>query len=372
MTQPDKPIPLRLTRPLLGDEELQAVREVFDDGWLTGGPRVEAFEQTVAGLAGTEHGVAVSSGTAALHLCLMSLGLDSGDEVIIPDYSFPATANAVVAAGAIPVFSDVDPLTFNMDPEGLPGLLTHQTRAIIPVHQFGQPADMDPILDLARAQDVAVLEDAACALGARYGMKDCGSIGFAGCFSFHPRKIVTTAEGGLVATNDSELAERIRLIRNQGMFRKRAGAEFVLPGLNYRMSDVHAAIGNAQLAKLSDQLSRRRTLANWYREALSGVTALRVPHQAKGTRHSWQSFVVVLGEAVDRTTLIWRLSERGIETAPPAPATHRTEAFLNYRPRTDLTVSVHLRDTALALPFHPAMTENDVDRVAAELKKFLG
>jgi len=361
-----KPERLRLTVPDVGSEELDAVREVFRSGMLVQGERVAALEAGVAARVGTAHAVACSSGTAALHLALLALGIGPGDEVVVPAFTYPATGNVVALCGATPVLADVRADTFALDPEHAAAALTPRTRAILPVHPFGLPADMEPLLALADARGLAVVEDAACALGARYGGRPCGSMGRMGCFSFHPRKAITTAEGGMVTTDDAELADRIRLLRNHGFVRDERGADFVAAGFNYRMSDVHAAIGVAQLAKLDAAIAARRQLAAAYAEALAGVEWLTLPAEPPGRCHIYQTYAVVVDEGRDRDGLIAHLREGGVESTIGTYALH----VLDFYRRTcghapeDFPVARSLYERTLALPIYRGMTADAIARVS--------
>jgi perosamine synthetase len=316
---------IRLTVPTIEEEDLQAVREVLASGYLVQGPRVAAFEQAVADYVGTKYAVAVSNCTAALHLALLALGTRPGDLVIVTAYSFIATANVIELCGAQPVFVDIQPDTFNLDPNCLEGVLkrlmttsetARRVKAVLPVHTFGQMADMPAILDLAGQYDLPVIEDAACALGATLHGRQAGTWGVVGCFSFHPRKAITTGEGGIVVTNDAALARRLRALRNHGQDPDAPSPDFIMPGFNYRTTEFQAALGLTQMAKLDRIIAARRRLAVHYDELLQGVP-VQVPATAPGSRPVYQSYVVLLPEqvATRRAEIIARLREQGIETA---------------------------------------------------------
>ena len=342
---------IRLAWPDLGEQELAVVAEVLASGQLTMGPRVAEFEDGLAAACDVEHAVAVSSGTAALHLAVLALGIGPGDEVIVPAYTFPATANVVALAGAVPVLVDVDPETMNLRPEAVAAAVTERTRAMIAVHLFGRPARWEEI-EAAVPERVEIVEDAAGALGARRRGRPCGGLGRLGCLSFHPRKIVTTGEGGAVTTNDGELAERIRTMRHHGWH----GTEMPAAGTNYRLSDVLCALGIPQLRRLEPLLAERERLAARYAERLGD--AVRTPTADDGDRHGWQAYVVQLER---RDEALAALRDADIEAQIGTYALHRLGAYRDQRP---LPGADEAYERALALPFHNRLTEEDVDRVA--------
>jgi perosamine synthetase len=345
---------IRLGSPDLGEEELAAIAEVLESGQLTMGPKVAEFEAGLADACEVEHAVVVSSGTAALHLAVLALRIGPGDEVIVPSYTFPATANVVALAGAKPVLVDVDPETMNVRPDGVAAAITERTRAVLVVHLFGRPARWAELEDAVPA-GVELLEDAAGALGARSGGRACGGLGRVGCLSFHPRKIVTTGEGGAVTTNDAELADTIRTMRHHG-WRER---EMPAPGLNYRLSDVLCALGIPQLRRLEELLEERERLAGLYGERLAGV--VDVPSADEGDRHGWQAYVVQLDR---RDQALEALREAGIEAQIGTYAVHRLAA---YGEQGEFPGADAAYERALALPFHNRLTEDEVDRVCAVL-----
>ncbi|MBW1899933.1 MAG: DegT/DnrJ/EryC1/StrS family aminotransferase, partial [Deltaproteobacteria bacterium] len=315
---------IRLTIPSIDENDLKAVGEVLTSGYLVQGERVAAFEKAVADYVGTKYAVAVSSGTAALHLALLTIGISPGDLVIVTAYSWPATANVIELCGAQPVFVDICSDTFNMDPECLAKELkrlmaaednAHRVKAILPVHTFGQMADMLEILDLADQYNLPVIEDAACALGATLNGRRAGTWGVMGCFSFHPRKAITTGEGGIITTDDPESAKRMRALRNHGQDPEAASPEFIMPGFNYRMTEFQAALGVSQMSKLDRIIMARRQRARIYTELLDD-TPLKAPKVFEGSNPVYQSYVVLLPEhiAFHRRALIEKLKDKGIET----------------------------------------------------------
>ena len=361
---------LRLTVPDVGEEELSAIGEVLASGMLVQGRFVAAFEAGLAERVGTRHAVACSSGTAALHLALLALGVGPGDEVIVPAFTYPATGNVVALCGATPVLADVLPDTFAINPEQVAAKITERTRAVMPVHPFGLSAGMAALLPLAEDHGLAVVEDAACALGATCDGRPCGSMGRLGCFSFHPRKAITTAEGGAVTTDDDGLAERIRVLRNHGLVRTAGWPDFAAAGFNYRMSDVHGAIGAVQLGKLDAAIEARRRLAGVYREALEDIDWLTLPAEPAGRRHVYQTFVTVVAEGRDRDALIAHLLVEGVESSIGTYALH----LLSFYRRTygyaagDFPVARALFERTLSLPIYRGMAEADVAHVAGALR----
>lgn len=352
--------PIRLARPDVGEAELALVAEVLASGQLTMGPQVVAFERALAGTVGTAHAVAVSTGTAALHLALLALGVGPGDEVIVPAYTFPATANAVELCGARAVLADVDPDTFLVDPARVVDALTPRTRAVMAVHLFGRPVDWEA-LETATPQEVALLEDAAGALGARYRGTPCGALGLVGCLSFHPRKIVTTGEGGAVTTDEDEIADAIRRLRHHGIAPD-GDFDIAAPGFNYRLPDVLCALGIPQLARLEELLRARERVAGWYAERLEHLVG--TPAAATGDRHGWQAYVVRLDR---RDEALAALRASDIEAQIGTYALHRLSA---YRDRGGFPGADRAFERALALPFAATTTEAEVDRVCAALAPF--
>jgi perosamine synthetase len=343
-----------LARPDVGAEEAVAVAEVLESGQLTMGPKVAEFEAELSRACEQPHAVAVSSGTAALHLALLALGIGEGDEVLVPAFTFPATANVVALAGARPVLVDVDPQTMNLDPAHVEAAVTKRTRAILAVHLFGRPLDWETLTSVV-PPPVALIEDAAGALGARRRGRPCGGLGLAGCLSFHPRKVVTTGEGGAVLCADGELADRVRALRHHGI-EPRGDFDIRVPGLNYRLSDILCAIGIPQLRRLDELLAARRRVAEAYSERLAGAADL--PAADDGDTHGWQAYVIRLDR---RDEALEALRRQGIEAQIGTYALHRLSA---YRDQGSFPGADACFERTLALPLHGAMTENDVDRVS--------
>jgi perosamine synthetase len=363
------PETLRVAVPDIGEAEIEAVIGVLRTGMLVQGPRVLAFEAQLAREVGVRHAIAVSSGTAALHLALLGLDVGPGHEVVLPDFTHPATANVVELCGATPVFVDVDLATLNVDPAEMARAITPRTRALMPVHLFGQPADMAPLLELARERELPLVEDAACALGALYRGTPCGALGRVGCFSFHPRKIITTGEGGLLTTDDDALAERLRLLRNHGLVAGSPRFRFEAAGFNYRLTDFQAALGSVQLSRLPDLIEKRAALAASYHSALAGLAGVTTPATLADVRHVWQSYVVLLADGLDRDGVQARLRERGVETTL---GTYAVSAQAHHgRGRRPLPRSFQAQERSLSLPLHTRMAEQDVQRVARTLAECL-
>ncbi len=375
-----------IAKPWLDAEEEQAALEPLRAGWVVQGPKVRAFEEAVGRYSGSPFSIATSSCTAALHLGLLALGIGPGDEVIVPSFTFIATANVVEAVGARPVFIDSDLSTFNLDPAQLDQARSPKTKAIIPVHLFGLCADMAPVLDAAKSWGVPVLEDAACALGSQWRGRHAGTIGDIGALSFHARKIITTGEGGMILTSSDPLASLIRSLREHGAdvddFARHKGGQILLPeyprpGLNYRMTDVQAAIGLAQVStKLARITARRTQLAARYTERLKALSWLRPPVAPGDFVHSYQSYVCLyqpvepapenanaLGSR--RQTLMQRLREQGIETRQGTHAVHLLDYYAKtYGLKPSSLPNAWVADRAtISLPIYAQMTDAEQDRV---------
>jgi perosamine synthetase len=364
---------IQLSRPCFDDGELEAVGRVLESGWVIQGPEVEAFEARIAALHEARHCIAVSSGTAALHVSYLALGVGPGDAVFIPSFAWPSAANMAKLVGAEPLFVDVLPGTYNIDPEDLARQIEKcfskgisKPGAIVPVHEFGLPADMDRVLAVASRYSLPVIEDAACALGAIYQGKPIGTSGRLGIFSFHPRKSITTGEGGAIVTNDDELADRCRLWRNHGQRMVAGQRDFILPGLNYRMTEMQAAIGQVQLTKFPALLEKRRALVREYFKLLSGCPAIGLPFDQAD--HTWQTFMVVLEERLTRHSVIERLGAQGIECGAGSVAAHLASHFQPQRP---LPVSERLHRQGLALPLHAGLASAEVAASVTALRESL-
>jgi len=371
---------IQISQPSTGEEEWQACREPLMSGWLTQGPKVAAFEAAFAERHRVRHALATTSCTTGLHLILAGLGIEPGDEVIVPAFTWVATANVVVYCGAMPVFADVDPETYNLDPADVARKVTERTKAVIVVHLFGLCADMDA-LRAAIPGGVAIVEDAACAAGASYNGMPAGGLGDAAAFSFHPRKSVTTGEGGMVTTSNAELAVTMEKLRNHGAEiseeeRHHGPRPYLLPGFNmlgfnYRMTDLQGAVGLVQLGKLDRFVAERQASAERYRDRLQRLSWLRMPEFGDGG-HAWQAFVTSVdpdSAPMPRNAIMERLQAAGIATRP---GTHAVHMLGYYRDRLSLSPDDFpaARDcdaNTMAIPLHNRMSEEDYDHVISTL-----
>ncbi|NEZ58822.1 DegT/DnrJ/EryC1/StrS family aminotransferase [Adonisia turfae] len=372
-------IPISL--PSTGEEEWQALQEPLFTGWLTQGPKVAEFESRFAERHGVKHAIATTSCTTALHLILTALGIGPGDEVIVPAFTWVSTANVVLYCGATPVFVDVDPQTCNIAIDQAAAKVTNRTKAIIPVHLFGRCVDIDALMETA--PNIPLVEDAACAAGAAYKGRAAGSLGTAGAFSFHPRKSITTGEGGMITTHDDALAEKIQILRNHGASvseeQRHLGPkpyilpEFNLLGFNYRMTDLQGAVGLVQLAKLDALLRERKQWADYYNQELAALDWLQTPDVTPEYDHGWQAYVCYIDEIrapIPRNDLMESLQAVGISTRP---GTHAVHMLGYYKDRFGMRAEDFpgARDCdryTLALPLHNRMTAEDYEYVVTALK----
>jgi perosamine synthetase len=368
MTPPRIPV----SAPSIGEEETANVMAAMRSGWISSlGAFIPEFEREFAACCKVSHGVAVANGTVSLHLALVAAGVGARDEVIIPSLTFVATANVVRYCGATPVFVDSEAATWQIDPAALEAKITPRTRAVIPVHLYGHPCDMDPILAVAGRHGLAVIEDAAEAHGAEYRGRRVGSLGVVGCFSFYGNKIITTGEGGMCVTNDGALAERLRLLRDHGMDPKRSYWHEVI-GFNYRMTNLQAAVGVAQVKKMAGFIEKKRQIARWYAEALAPLAwaeRLSLHPEAAWARSVYWMYSVILGEACPPLDLVRaRLSDRGVDSRP---FFHPVHTLPPYATGQHLPVAEHLASHGLNLPSGTGLTVGDVERVARALGEAL-
>jgi dTDP-4-amino-4,6-dideoxygalactose transaminase len=373
-----------ITAPWLDDQEIEAVTRILRSGWLTQGPEVAAFERDFAAFVGAPYACAVSNCTTALHLALRALGIGPGDEVITVSHSFIATANAIRYCNATPVFVDIDPATFNINPAAIEAAVNARTRAILCVHQIGMPCEIETIVAIARRHGLWVVEDAACAIGSEVFVNgEWGRIGRphgdVACFSFHPRKIVTTGDGGMITTSRPEWDARFRLWRQHGMSVpdtvRHAATDVVFEtyesvGYNYRLTDLQAAVGRVQLRRLPETLERRRRLAARYADGLSDIPGLRLPQEPAWARTNWQSYCVRLPDSCDQRRVMRALLDQGIASKRGVMCAHRTPAY-DEAPWTSggsLRESERAEDRCIMLPLYPGMSDDDQDRVADALR----
>lgn len=364
---------IKLSVPSIGDEECRVVERVLRSGQLVHGEECELFEKELAQYLDCKEVVIVSSGTAALHLALVALGIGPGDAVLVPDFTFPATVNVIEIVGARPIFVDVDLKTYNITPENIRFAINEwkgaeKIKAIMPVHEFGCPAEMTAIMEIAKEYDLLVVEDAACALGAIYEGKKVGTFGQAGCFSFHPRKAITTGEGGAITTNNTELADKLRIWRNHGIQRSEKGMNFILPGFNYRLTNFQAALGRVQLTKFDSWLRIRYELQKLYRKELIHADIV-IPAEVAG--HAWQTFMIVLPKQLDRNDVIAKLKGKGIETNLGAQGLHCLQYYQQKYPEMCQTLyhnhAETLYNNGLALPFHQNILKEEVIKVTSTI-----
>ncbi len=372
-----------ITKPYMDEAEAQAAANAIRSGWIVQGPMVAAFEEAVARRLGVEHAVAVSNCTTALHISLICSGIGPGDEVIVPSFTYIATANSVLHAGATPIFVDIDPKTYNMNPELIEAAITPRTKAIMPVDQIGLAADLGPILEIAARHNLKIIEDAAPAIGASYNGQPIGSVSPVTCFSFHPRKSISTGEGGMITTNSAEIAARARVLRAHGasvsdLARHQASKviieEYAELGYNYRMTDIQAAVGLEQLKKLDFVLESRRRLAARYNSLLAGIGGLTTPFVPDYATHTYQSYAIRLDPSLTppRETIMNHMLEWGVATRRGVMAIHE-EPY--YKVTRGLNIALPITEQAtrqtLLLPIYTTMTEVEQDYVVDSLKKAL-
>jgi perosamine synthetase len=374
-----------IAMPVLEKAEAEAAHEAILSGWVSQGPQVAAFEQEFAALMGAGYACAVSNCTTALHLALLAVGVGPGDEVITASHSFIATANAIRYCGATPVFVDIDPGTYNIDPPRVAEAVTSRTRAILAIHQMGMPCDLPALTDVASRHEIALIEDAACAAGSQIRVngqweqigKPRGQIA---CFSFHPRKVITTGEGGMLTTSDPGFDRKFRLFRQHGMSvpdTVRHGSQqvifedYVMVGFNYRMTDVQAAVGRKQLNRLSELVARRRALADRYAELLGNIKGLGLPAEPDWARSNWQSYCVRLPDRAHQKAIMQALLDQGIATRRGIMCSHREAPYSGDKQRHDLRLSEDVQDHSILLPIYAQMTQDELVRVADALRREL-
>ncbi|MFO1104338.1 MAG: DegT/DnrJ/EryC1/StrS family aminotransferase [Methylocystis sp.] len=372
-----------IIRPAMGEEEAAAARRVILSGWISQGPEVAAFEQEFSAVVGASHACAVSNCTTALHLALLAVGVGPGDEVITVSHSYIATANAIRYCGAVPIFVDIEPDSFNIDPRLIEPMINARTRAILCVHQIGMPCNLEAIVDIARRRRIPVIEDAACAIGSEIRWADSWERigkphGDIACFSFHPRKIMSTGDGGMITTANGEWDKTFRLLRQHAMsvpdtVRHRANQvifeSYESLGYNYRMTDIQAAVGREQLKRLPEIYEKRRQLAERYRALLGEIDGLVLPSEPVWARSNWQSFCVRLPPAIDQRETMQQMLDEGIATRRGVMCSHREPAYRDAVLRCPLTHSEQAQERSIILPLYHQMTDDEQNRVAHSLKR---
>jgi len=373
-----------VTKPHFGQEEIKAVAECLLNGWVVQGPKVAQFERLWSEFAGARFASTTSSCTTALHLALVTLGIGPGDEVIVPSFTWIATANTVEYCGARPIFVDINLNTFNIDPIQVESTITSRTKALLPVHEFGLSADMNIIMAIAHKHNLRVVEDAACACGTLYKGRHVGTFGDMGCFSFHPRKAISTGEGGMLTTNDEKLAQLFEVLRSHGaessdLSRHKSNDGFILPefnklGFNYRMTDIQAAIGIEQMKRLDWILKQRRTRALRYAHYLNDLPGLILPYEPHGYTHVYQSYVTLIeGGRAERDRVALAMQSKGIATRQGTHAVHTLGYYrdkYNLRPE-DYRNAWRADQQSLTLPLYATMTDEEQEYIIQSLRSIL-
>jgi len=358
-----------LIKPQINEKFLcKVVLELAKSGILTKGKYVNAFQDELQQYLKTDYALATTSATTALHLGLLVGNIKAGDEVLVSDYSFPASGNVVAQIGAKPVFVDINLVDFNMDVDDLKKKITKKSKAIMVVHAFGYPANMSEIMKIAKKHHLFVIEDAACAIGSKFQNKFLGTWGDVGCFSFHPRKVITTGEGGAIVTNNKKIAGRLEVLRNHGGIQGKDGQEFVEIGYNYRMSELQAAMGLEQLRRAEQIIKCRQEIAKKYLKLLKNIQNIQLPHEPENGEFNFQSFVVLLDRNIDRGQVIQKMTTRGIETTIGTYAMHAQKSFskFGYKPG-DSKNSFFAYKHALTLPLYEGLTEENLNFIANTL-----
>jgi dTDP-4-amino-4,6-dideoxygalactose transaminase len=370
-----------ITKPLMEEPEAEAARRVILSGWTSQGPEVAAFEAEFAAYVGAAHACAVSSCTTALHLAVLAAGVGSGDEVITVSHSFIATANSIRYCGAIPVFVDIEPDTYNIDAALVEPAITERTRAILCVHQMGMPCDLRRIVEIGCRHRLPVIEDAACAIGSEIHWdgrweKIGKPHGDVACFSFHPRKVISTGDGGMITTRHAEWDRKFRLLRQHAMnvpdTVRHASTQVIFEsyptvGYNYRMTDIQAAVGREQLKRLPDIISRRRQAAERYRSLLADIDIISLPHELEWARTNWQSYCVRLSDVCNQREIMQSMLDRGVSTRRGIMCAHREAPYRNARIPCRLDVSERAQDHCLLLPLYPEIVKPEQETVAATI-----
>ena len=378
---PTKKMSVPITKPALTEEEARAPYESIKSGWVTQGPKVAEFEKAVAAYVGAKHGIATTSCTTGLHLALATIGVGPGDEVIVPSFTFIASANAILYTGATVVFCEIDPRTFNADPADIEKRITKKTKAIMPVDQIGLGCDIDAINDIAKRHGIDVVEDAAPTIGGMYKGRRVGSNAHQTVFSFHPRKVITTGEGGMITTDDEALADKARKLRAHAMSvsdldRHRADKpileEYSELGFNYRMTDIQASIGLVQIRRLDELLRIRVAKADWYGRELAGLKKVRTPYTPSYATHTYQSYCLDLDRSVDRDDLMARLLRRGVATRRGVMASHLEKVYRDRIGTVSLPITEEKARSTMLIPLFATMTDDEQSYVIESLREELG
>jgi dTDP-4-amino-4,6-dideoxygalactose transaminase len=378
---PLKKMTVPITKPALTEEEAHAPYESIKSGWVTQGPKVAEFEKAVAAYVGAKHGIATTSCTTGLHLALATIGIGPGDEVIVPSFTFIASANAILYTGATVVFCEVDPRTFNADPADIERRITSKTKAIMPVDQIGLGCDIDAINDVAKRHGIDVVEDAAPTIGGTYKGRRVGSNAHQTVFSFHPRKVITTGEGGMITTDDDALADKARKLRAHAMSvsdldRHKADRpileEYHELGFNYRMTDIQASIGLVQIRRLDELLRIRVAKADRYGRELAGLKKVRTPYTPPYATHTYQSYCLDLDSSVDRDDLMARLLRRGVATRRGVMASHLEKVYRDRVGKVSLPVTEQKARSTMLIPLFATMTDDEQSYVIEALREELG
>jgi perosamine synthetase len=378
---PTKKMSVPITKPALTEEEARAPYESIKSGWVTQGPKVAEFEKAVAAYVGAKHGIATTSCTTGLHLALATIGVGPGDEVIVPSFTFIASANAILYTGATVVFCEIDPRTFNADPADIEKRITKKTKAIMPVDQIGLGCDIDAINDIAKRHGIDVVEDAAPTIGGTYKGRRVGSNAHQTVFSFHPRKVITTGEGGMITTDDEALADKARKLRAHAMSvsdldRHKADKpileEYSELGFNYRMTDIQASIGLVQIRRLDELLRIRVAKADWYGRELAGLKKVRTPYTPPYATHTYQSYCLDLDRSVDRDDLMARLLRRGVATRRGVMASHLEKVYRDRIGTVSLPITEEKARSTMLIPLFATMTDDEQSYVIESLREELG